>query len=110
MDLFEAVSLSLRFAFLSVTSLACAFVPKYYYVLNKQIKKIDLLLDSYGDPFDSDIQSEGSSACSVVEGPVQDDGSDEEQFEPLGDGEVTESSQPGDTSEIKPDETKNKSK
>lgn len=109
MDLFEAVSLSLRFAFLSVTSLVCAFVPKYYYVINKQIKKIDLLLDSYGDPFDSDIQSEGSSACSVVEGPIQDDGSDEEQSESLGDGEVTESSQPGDTSEIKPDETKNKS-
>ncbi len=109
MDLFDAVSLSLRFGFLSVTSILCAFVPKYYFVINKHIKRIDLILSNYGDPFDSDLQSSESSACSVVEGPISDDESDEEQFEPIGDGEVTESGQPGDTSEIKPDETKNKS-
>ena len=109
MDPFEAVSLSLRFTFLSILSIICAFNTKYYYLLNKQIKKIDLLLDSYGDPFDADIQSSESSACSLVEGPFQDDKCDEEQFEPIGDGEVTEISQSGNTVESKPDEPENKS-
>lgn len=109
MDLFDAVSLSLRFGFLSVTSILCAFVPKYYFVINKHIKRIDLILSNYGDPFDSDLQSDESSACSVVEGPVSDDESDEEQFEPIGDGEVTQTSKPRETSEDESDERKSKS-